>query len=291
MKKITDIFKEKKQTISFELFPPKTEQGYINLQQTIAGLSQFKPDFISCTYGAGGGSRDKTLDIVEMLQNKFNITGLAHLTCVLNTKEDIHQILNELKSRNIQNVLALRGDAPADNPDWQPEENNFKYSAELCAFIRKEYHDFFSIGVAGFPEGHMLCDNLEQDANFLKGKVDQGADFVMTQLFFDNSVYFKYLDRLHKRNVNIRVLPGILPITNYANLLRFTKMCGASIPEAVHDIFKPIAEDPEATKAAGIAFAIQQCQQLLDGGAPGLHFYSLNKISPTDQILAGLNLI
>ena len=285
MGKITDIFANKERTFSFELFPPKTDKGYANLLKTIEGLAQLKPDFISCTYGAGGGSRDKTFDIVQTLQDKHNIAGLAHLTCVLNTKSDIENILNDAKKRGITNILALRGDPPQDNPDWQPGPDNFQYSSDLCAFTREKFDDHFALGVAGFPEGHLLCPDRDQDAKYLKMKIDNGADFVITQLFFDNQAYFNYVKRLRNLGVKNRILPGILPITNYEALLRFTALCGATVTERVKEIFEPIKDDADATLQAGINFAIEQCNDLLANGAPGLHFYSLNKVSPTDQIL------
>lgn len=290
MKKISDILKTKKYTYSFELFPPKTKQGYQNLLNTIGELAELKPDFISCTYGAGGGSRDKTLDIVETLEKKYNITGLAHLTCVLNTKEQIREILGEIKSRGIQNVLALRGDPPADQPDWQPNEDNFKYSSQLCQAMRDDFGDYFGIGVAGFPEGHILCPDRDKDAQYLKMKMDAGADFVITQIYFDNKDYFEYVKRLRSIGVNVPVLPGIIPITNYQSLQRFCGLCGATITNEVKSIFEPIADDSEATLQAGIDFAIKQCKELLANGAPGIHFYSLNKLSPCDQILQAIRI-
>lgn len=285
MKKITDIFQDKKSTLSFELFPPKTEQGYQNLLKTIAELATLKPDFISCTYGAGGGSRDKTFDIVEHIQEKHGIAGVAHLTCVCHTKEEIKNILSEIKRRGVANVLALRGDPPKDNPDWQPGPDNFKYSSELCAAIRSSFGQHFSVGVAGFPEGHVLCPDREQDAKFLKLKIDNGADYVITQLFFNNQDYFDYVKRLRKIGVTSRILPGILPITDYHSLQKFCILCGATLTEEIKKIFSPLAEDKEKTLKAGIDFAVRQCRELLAGGAPGLHFYALNKFHPVADIL------
>jgi len=285
MQKITEIFKRKKLTYSFELFPPKTEEGYQKLLETIKQLAALNPDFISVTYGAGGGSRDKTFDIVEHIEAQHHTVGVAHLTCVIHSKKEIKNILADIKSRGIKNVLALRGDPPKDNPNWQPVPNNFNYSSELCAFIRKNFKDYFGIGVAGFPEGHILCKDRELDAQYLKIKIDNGADFVITQLFFDNQDYFQYVKRLRKLGVNVRVIPGIIPITDYQGLVRFCQICGATVTEEVKKIFEPLQNDKEATLKAGIEFAIRQCRELLNGGAPGLHFYTLNKISPTDVIL------
>ena len=288
MQKIKDIFEEKDRTISFEYFPPKTEKGLENLYSTIADMAKLRPDFMTCTYGAGGGSREKTIDIVEHIDRTHGIPSMAHLTCVLHTKDELKGIIGEIKTRGIKNILALRGDPPADNPDWQPGPENFKYSSELVAFIRKEFGDHFSIGVAGFPEGHLLCKDRDKDAGFLKMKIDAGADFVITQLFFDNKDYFEYVERLRKIGVTNRIIPGILPITDYEKLQRFCKICGATVTGNVKRIFEPIQGNVEAMERAGIDFAVKQCNELLAGGAPGMHFYSLNKLSPTDKILNGL---
>jgi len=288
MPKITDIFNHQQLTFSFELFPPKTEDGYLKLRETMRLLCELKPDFISCTYGAGGGSRAKTLEIVQYIQNQHHVPSVAHLTCVLHTKDEIKGILTEMKKLGICNVLALRGDPPKDNPHWMPGKDNFKYSSELAAFIRENFHNYFSIGVAGFPEGHVLCPDRNQDAQFLKNKITQGADYVITQLFFNNQDYFDYVARLKRLGVTARILPGILPITDYPALMRFCSICGASIPQEVHEIFKPIADSPEKTLAAGIDFCLKQCKELIQGGAPGLHFYTLNKIHPVDVIIKEL---
>jgi len=288
MERIKDLFSKKGKTYSFELFPPKTEKGFENLLKTIEKLIALKPDYISCTYGAGGGNRDKTFDIVQHIEKEYNCIAMAHLTCVLNTKNDIKNIVEDIKSRGIRNILALRGDPPLDQPDWQPGPDSFQYSSELAKFIREEFGDYFGITVAGFPEGHLLCPDREKDADFLKMKIDAGADFVITQLFFNNQDYFDYVKRLKKRGVDHRVIPGIIPITDYQALLRFTAMCGATVTDEIHQIFEPIQNDKEAVIKTGIEFSIRQCRELLDGGAPGLHFYSLNKVHPTDEILAAV---
>ncbi|MFA5087931.1 MAG: methylenetetrahydrofolate reductase [NAD(P)H] [Candidatus Omnitrophota bacterium] len=285
MKKITEIFREKKATYSFEFFPPKTEEGHQRLLATINLLARLKPDFMSVTYGAGGGNRERTFDVAQHIQEKHGITSVAHLTCVGHTKDEIADILENIKNRKINNVLALRGDPPKDNPNWKPGEENFKYSSELCRFIKKQHPDYFSIGVAGFPEGHVLCKDRDLDAKFLKMKIDNGADYVITQLFFDNRDYFEYVRRLRKLQVNARIIPGILPVTDYQNLIKFCSACGTTITEEVKEIFEPIEQDKEKTLQAGVKFAIRQGQELLAGGAPGLHFYTLNKVSPVDMIL------
>lgn len=285
MKKISEIFKNKRPVFSIELFPPKTDKGYDNLKATISEMAALAPDFFSCTYGAGGGSRDKTLDIVEFIQNTHGIPAMAHLTCVLHTKEEIRAIVSGMKSRGVANILALRGDPPQDNPGWTPGPGNFRYSSELAADIRRQFSDHFSIGVAGFPEGHLLCPDREKDCDYLKMKIDAGADFVITQLFFDNNDYYAYVDRLRKRNVQVPVVPGILPVTDYGALQRFASLCGATITREIKDIFEPISENKEAMLKAGCEFAIKQGRDLLKNGAPGLHFYSLNKLEPAKTII------
>ena len=285
MKKLTEVFAQKPRTFSFELFPPKTPEGYAKLLHTIQLLCELKPDFISCTYGAGGGSRGKTLEIVDHIQKKHGTIGVAHLTCVMHTKDELKKILDEIKRLGIHNVLALRGDAPRDNPNWQPGVENFRYSSDLVGFMRTGFGDYFGIGVAGFPEGHVLCPDRDKDAEFLKKKTDAGADFIITQLFFENKDYFDYVGRLKKLGVTQRVIPGVLPITDYNALARFCGLCGASIPKKIHDTFGSIKDDPEKTLQAGIQFCVEQCQGLLAGGAPGIHFYAMNKIHPVDTIL------
>ncbi len=290
MKKLSEIFKNKKTTFSLELFPPKTDRGYENLLKTIESLKDIGPDFISCTYGAGGGSRDKTLDIVEHIEKQHQIPGVAHLTCVLNTKSEINKILQDIKERGIQNILALRGDPPKENPEWQPTDDNFKYTYELCDFIRTKYNDYFNIGVAGFPEGHVSCSDKDLDAQYLKKKIDSGADYVITQLFFDNNQYIHYAKRLKELGIKNRIIPGIFPITDYHGICRFCDICGTSIPKEIHEIFKPIANDKEAVLKKGTDFCIQQCQELLSIGAPGIHFYALNKLHPVKEILSKIKI-
>ncbi|MFH0753765.1 MAG: methylenetetrahydrofolate reductase [NAD(P)H] [Candidatus Omnitrophota bacterium] len=288
MEKITDILQTEPRTFSIEIFPPKTEKGMASLQETLAVLARLKPDFVSVTYGAGGSSRDTTLNIVRMVQEKYHLLAMHHFTCVIHTRTQIKAILDQLKACDVRNILALRGDAPKDNPDWIPGPENFKFSCELVAFIREHYGDFFSVGVAGFPEGHPLAPDRTFDADILKKKMDAGGEFIMTQLFFDNQEYFDYVKRLRAVGVKARVIPGILPITNYESAVNFCAGCGASVPQRVHDIFKPISDDKEKTLEAGIRFAVDQCQELLAGGAPGLHLYTLNRAEPVKTILEAL---
>lgn len=284
MEAITDIFARKEKSFSFEVFPVSTPEAYERLLKTLEALAALAPDFISCTYGAGGGNRERTLDVVEHIQKKHRIPAMAHLTCVGSSRKDIEGIFAEFEKRGIRSVLALRGDPPKGAADTAAPTGDFRYSSDLVAFIRKHFGSEAAIGVAGFPEKHLLAPDADSDARYLREKIKAGADFVITQLFFDNKKYFEYVERLRKLGVEKRVIPGILPVTDYEALKRFCERCGAGIPEEIHKIFGPLAGDPAKTVAAGIEFAVKQCKELLAGGAPGIHFYALNKPHPVDTI-------
>jgi methylenetetrahydrofolate reductase (NADPH) len=288
MNTIRSILQSKKKIFSFEVFPAQTPEGHEKLLATLKDLCALTPDFISCTYGAGGGSRERTLDVVEHIQKKYAVSAMAHLTCVLHTRKDIEGILADMDRRGIRNILALRGDPPKGQSADSDLAGDLKFSSELVALIRAKLGDKVSIGVAGFPEGHMLAPDKDSDARYLKEKVRAGADFVITQLFFDNRLYFEYVERLKKLGVTVPVLPGILPITDYAGLKRFCERCGASIPKEVHDLFGPLEGDAARTLDAGLRFAVKQCRELLDGGAPGIHLYTLNKLQPSEKILTAI---
>ncbi|MFA5629712.1 MAG: methylenetetrahydrofolate reductase [Dehalococcoidales bacterium] len=287
MKKIIDIFSEKERTFSLEFFPPKTEVGIKKLYEIAEAYADLKPDWFSVTYGAGGGTRDLTLDIVDNFQKIFNIPTMHHFSCVGETKAALREKIVEMESKNINNIFALRGDPPAGDENWKPAADGCKYAYELVEMIR-EHGDYFSIGVAGFPECHIDCPGKELDAIYLKKKIDTGGEFVITQIFFDNKDYFDYVDRLRKIGVTARILPGIMAITNYQKLISFCKTCGASVPQRVHDIFAPLDGDDEATYQAGLEFTIQQCKDLLDGGAPGIQFFTLNKLDPIREVVENI---
>ena len=290
IRKITDIFAKKEKTFSFEFFPPKTPKGVANLYKTVEELNSLGPDFISVTYGAGGSTRGTTMEICSEIQMRFTLPVMHHLTCVGHTREELMTIINQMESGNIKNVLALRGDPPKGTDKWERAPDSPEFCFELIDLIRNKYGNFFSIGVAGFPEGHIHCPDKETDSRYMKIKINHGGEFIITQLFFDNSIYSEYLDRLHREGVTVRVIPGILPITSYEGLLKFCALCGATITPEVHEIFKPISNDTAAMKKAGVEFAVRQCQDLLERGAPGLHFFSLNRTEPTKEIWNRLGL-
>lgn len=287
IRKISDIFKEKDQTCSFEFFPPKTEQGEIKLFKTAGELKKLRPDFFSVTYGAGGGSREKTTRIVDELQKRFAIPAMHHFACTGHSRAELKKIIDRMREKNIRNVLALYGDLPRGVDASKPVRDDLEYCYQLCEMLRSQ-GDFFSVGVAGFPEGHVNSPDKETDSKYLKVKLDAGGEFVITQLFFNNQDYFEYLKRVRKIGVTQRIIPGILAITNYQSLIKFCADCGARIPRQVHDIFKPLVGNEQATYKAGVEFAVKQCKDLLDGGAPGLHFFTLNKIDPVREILSKL---
>jgi methylenetetrahydrofolate reductase (NADPH) len=294
MKLIRDIIAEKqaagRPVVSFEFFPPKTDKGDETLlTKTLPALGATNPDFCSVTYGAGGSTRDKTLMIVDRIQKEHGLTGLAHLTCVNHTREQVAELIAKIRALGCNNILALRGDPPGGG-DFVPTTGGFHYSSELVAFIRERGD--FSIGVAGFPEGHVACrEGKLVDWERLKAKIDAGADYVITQLFFDNGDFHAFRDHLYgKLGVTVPLLPGIIPIQSAGQIKRFTEMCGARIPDSLKGELDRLTEDDEAAAAFGIEYATRQCEELLRDGAPGLHFYTLNKSASTVAVLKNLGL-
>ena len=276
--------------ISFEFFPTKTDEGErILSEKTIPALIQLKPDFCSVTYGAGGSTRDKTLTIVDRIQRQHSLTTMAHLTCVNATKEEISAYLTEARSRGINNILALRGDPPGGVGEFKKTEGGFEFSYQLVEFIRQG--GGFSIGVAGFPEGHLACkEGKHVDWQRLKNKIDHGADFVITQLFFSNRDYFQFRDFLTKLGVTVPLVPGIIPILSTAQIKKFTALCGAGLPKPLLNELEKRGDDDEAAAQFGVEYATRQCEELLREGAPGIHFYTLNKARSTSAILNNLRL-
>jgi methylenetetrahydrofolate reductase (NADH) len=276
--------------ISFEFFPPKTEEGEHNLlDKTLPTLLQTRPDYCSVTYGAGGSTRDKTLRIVERVQKQHGLTAVAHLTCVCSTREQIAELLREIGALGVRNVLALRGDPPGGG-EFQVTPGGFEYAGQLVRFIHQQTD--FGVGVAGFPEGHIACkDGKHADWVHLKEKIDAGADFVLTQLFFDNADFFEFRDYLTTRlGVKVPIVPGIVSILSAAQIQRFTALCGARIPQPLADKLDVLSSNDAAVAEFGIEYATRQCEDLLRAGVPGIHFYTLNKAHSTVQILKNLRL-
>ena len=294
MQLIRDIYAAKQAArrpgISFEFFPPKTDEGDRNLfEKAIPALSQTRPDYCSVTYGAGGSTRGKTLMIVDRIQREHRLTALAHLTCVNHTREEVGALLEKIRALGYKNILALRGDPPGGG-EFKPTPGGFEFSSELVKFIQESGD--FSTGVAGFPEGHIACKAGKQaDWEHLKAKVDAGADFVLTQLFFDNADFFEFRDYVAgKLGVRVPIVPGVIAILNPAQVIKFTQLCGSKIPPALRAKLDALVNDEAAAIEFGIEYATRQCEELLRAGVPGLHFYTLNKSHSTVRVLKNLGL-
>jgi methylenetetrahydrofolate reductase (NADPH) len=274
---------------SFEFFPPKTDDGERNLRAALEQLQPLHPDFASVTYGALGSTRDRTLQIVRWLKQELGIEAMAHLTCVGASVDELRSTLDGIAEAGIQNVLALRGDPPRGEAAWRPHPDGLRHSSELAELISSNYT--FAIGGACHPEGHPESPDLASDLRFLRGKVDSGASFLITQLFFDNEAYFRFVDEARSAGVDVPILPGIMPITNVKQIKTITGMCGATIPRPLLEQLEQRAEDPESVAELGVAYATLQCAELLARGAPGIHFYTLNRSPATRAILAALRLL
>lgn len=274
---------------SFEFFPPKTPEGEANLQRALSELQALKPDYVSVTYGAGGSTRGKTLDIIRGIKAEHGLEAMAHFTCVNATTDDLRGVLDEMREVGIDNVLALRGDPPAGEERWTKTEGGLEYSRELIELIAGEYD--FAIGAAAFPEVHIHATDAESDLRYLKEKVDAGAKFLITQLFFDNAYYYDFVERAHDIGIDVPIIPGIMPMMNAGQVKRMTAMCGSAIPAPLQEQLEQRADDPAAAAELGVAYATLQCADLLANGAPGIHFYTLNKSPSTRAILSALRLM
>ena len=284
--KIIDIIRQGKPVFSFEFFPPKDIDGFDQLFKTIDNLKPLNPAFVSVTYGAGGSTRSKTIDLVGRIKKEIGLESMAHLTCVGHNSDEILNVLGDIKKQNVDNVLALRGDPPAGEINFTKPNNGFGYGVELVQFISE--HFSFCIGVAGYPEGHPESSNRKEDLFHLKKKVLAGASFIVTQLFFDNKYYFDFVANLRNIGIDVPVIPGIMPIVNLKQIKRFTKMCGATVPHDLMVRLEAVQDDPESVYQIGVDHAANQCRKLLMQGAPGVHFYTLNRSRATLSVLERL---
>ncbi len=274
---------------SFEFFPPKTEQGELNLRAALEALRPLEPDFASVTYGAGGSTRDRTLEVTKWLKQELGIEAMAHLSCVGTTREELRTILDGIAAAGIENVLALRGDPPRGETEWKPHPGGLHYSTELAQLISGNYP--LAVGAACFPEVHPEAPDLAHDLHFLADKIKHGASFLITQLFFDNELYFRFVEEARAAGIEAPIIPGIMPITDVSQIKTITGMCGASIPESLLGQLEIRAGDPDAVLQLGVSYATLQCAELLARGAPGIHFYTLNKSPATRAILSALRLL
>ncbi|MDQ3645219.1 MAG: methylenetetrahydrofolate reductase [NAD(P)H] [Actinomycetota bacterium] len=284
--RIDEILSERRPVFSFEFFPPKTEDGHANLRATLDTLRHDRPDFVSVTYGALGSTRDRTIDIVKWLKQDLGIEAMAHFTCVGATTDELRETLTEIEAAGVDNVLALRGDPPEGESGWTQTEGGLRYSTELIELLRE--HFGFAVGAAAFPEVHPQAESPEADISFLRAKQDAGAAFLITQLFYDNEFYFDFVARARGAGVTVPIIPGIMPVTSVRNIKRITELCESKIPDAFERELQARAEDSDAVHDLGIAYATLQCMDLLARGAPGIHFYTLNRSPATRAILAAL---
>jgi methylenetetrahydrofolate reductase (NADPH) len=286
--KISKLFGNGRKIFSFEFFPPKTEAGRQSLERTIRDLGELEPAFVSVTYGAGGSTRAQTVELVQWIQREARLTAMAHLTCVGATGEEIGTVVDRLVEGGIENIMALRGDPPAGETRFTAVAGGFNYAADLVGFIRGRHGVRLCLGGAGNPEGHVECRDLDRDVAHLKAKVEAGLDFVVTQLFFDNRVYFDFVARARAAGITVPIVPGLMPIRTVAGIERMTKLSGATIPLALNEELQRVREDDAAVAALGIAQTTAQAVELLHGGAPGIHFYTLNQSPATRIILTAL---
>ena len=281
--RIRDLLDQKKPSLSFEFFPPKNDIGFWDLYKTIESLKPLEPTYVSVTYGAGGGTREKTRDLVVRIKNDIGIESMAHLTCVGATRDELGKVVDELKDRGISNILPLRGDPPDGADHFVPTEGGFRYANELTAFIRERHADLCLAG-ACYPETHPEAPDAKTDLDNLKRKVDAGVDYLITQLFFDNDAFFTFRDRAEAAGITLPIVAGIMPILGVKQVKRFTKMCGASIPKVLLRRIESVEDDAEAVRHIGMYHTTQQCLELLAQGVAGIHFYTLNRSTATRAI-------
>jgi methylenetetrahydrofolate reductase (NADPH) len=284
--RIAEILSDRRPAFSFEFFPPKTEEGQTTLERTLEVLKDDRPDYVSMTYGAGGATRDRTVELTKWIKQDLGIEAMAHLSCVGEPTDRLLEILDEIQAAGVENVLALRGDPPRGETEWRPHPRGLHYSVELIRLIRERFD--FCVGAACFPEVHPDAVDRESDLRYAREKQDAGAGFLITQLFFDNELYFEFVEDARAAGITVPIIPGIMPITNFGQIKRFTEMCGASIPAELEGELNGRADDPEAVAELGVAYATLQCSDLLARGAPGIHFYTLNRSPATRAILAAL---
>jgi methylenetetrahydrofolate reductase (NADH) len=285
--RIDQLLETSRPLFSFEFFPPKTDEGQRNLEDALADLRKDGPDYTSVTYGAAGSTRERTVEVTKWIKEDLGLEAMAHLSCVGEPVDRLREILDEVGAAGVANVLALRGDPPRGETEWTPHPEGLKYSVELIELIRSDYD--FCIGATCFPEVHPEALDLEHDLRYLKRKVDAGATFLITQLFFDNEDYFRFVDSAREFGIDVPIIAGIMPITNFEQIKRFTVLCGATIPAALYEQLETRnAEGEEAVAELGVAYATLQCADLLSRGAPGIHFYTLNKSPATRAILSAL---
>jgi methylenetetrahydrofolate reductase (NADPH) len=286
--KISDLFGQGRPLFSFEFFPPKTDVGTENLQRTLSELVDLAPDFVSITYGAGGSARDRTVELAIRIQRHHGLRTMAHLTCIASSRAEVTALVDRLVDEGIENLIPLRGDPPAGVEGFVSPPDAFAYASDLVAFIRQRHGQRLCLAGAGYPERHPQAVDLATDMQNLVTKVRAGVDFIVTQLFFDNRVYFDFVARARAAGITVPIIPGIMPITDVAQIQRMTQMCGTTVPAVLRAEMERRRSDPAAVAQLGVAQATAQCVDLLLGGAPGIHFYTLNQSPATRMIMTAL---
>lgn len=284
--KIIDILNSSEKSYSFEFFPPKNYNSILELGINIGQLMKLSPSFVSVTYGAGGSTQDASFNLIDYINNKIGMVTMAHYTCVNATKEQVTRDMDFFYEKNIENLILLRGDPPKGETNFNTEKNDFPYASDLIEFVAAQNR--FCIAGAGYPEAHSESESFDKDIEFLRYKVDKGTDFIVTQLFFDNDYYFDFVERARRAGITIPIVPGIMPITNFKQIKKFSEMIGTKIPEYLVQQLRKYSDNSKKTYQIGVDFAIKQCKELLDNGAPGLHFYTLNKSRATIDIFTSI---
>ncbi|WP_309396120.1 methylenetetrahydrofolate reductase [NAD(P)H] [Cerasicoccus maritimus] len=272
---------------SVEFFPPKTEEGARQILRTANALKAYQPDFVSITYGAGGSSRERTIEYGELLRDLFNFEVMPHLTCVGHSKDELAAILERFQKSNFHNIMTLRGDPPKGQDSFEPHPDGLAYASDLVAFIKERFPSF-CLGVGGYPEKHPEAPDMETDLANLKIKVDAGADFITTQLFFRNALYHDFVKSCRERGIEIPVLPGIMAAMSFDQVQRFCNFCGSSVPRELLGKLELVKDDASASEAVGVDWAFQQIRELLDHGAPGVHLYILNRSKAAVELIERL---
>lgn len=287
--KLSDIYRPHSFGLSIEVFPPKTPEGDRSLYATLDRLAPYQPAFVSCTYGAGGTTSKRTVEICAEIQNRYGLTATAHFTCVGAKREELLEWLRFAQQHGIHNIMALRGDPPDGQETFTAVEGGLWYANELVGLIREHFPEL-GVGVAGYPEKHTEAVDAQTDLENLKRKVDTGADAVFTQLFYQNENFYRFRETYEAAGIDVPLVPGIMPITNFSRIKRITSMCGAIIPDELHSQLEAVQDDEQAQFEVGVGHAIAQCRDLIDHGVPGIHFYVLNKSQACERILGALDL-
>jgi len=286
--RISEEFKERKQGISLEFFPPKSAEGKASFIKVVKNLSAHDPLYVSVTCGAGGTTQDRTSNTLKWIKEETDLTVMSHLTCIGATRASLDALLKEYQAHGIDNILALRGDPPGNAPDFDPSQGEFTYARDLVEFIKQ--YNYFSIAVAVYPEGHGQSPSIEMDMEYTKQKIDAGADFGITQMFFDNRYYYDFMDRAAKLGITIPILPGIMPIIDCKKIVEFAGFCNTTVPKEILDRMEPVMDMPEETRKLGVEFAVRQCEDLMRHGVNYFHFYTMNRSDSVSEILKALGI-